>query len=65
VTEPVNCEEFPRLRELALRLIEPGPKAARVSASECHEISEGLLALIEEVKYLRDRRDEHARAHTW
>lgn len=37
-----------RLRELASRLVAGGPKAAHVSASECHEIAEGLVELIDE-----------------
>ena len=40
-----------RLRELVTRLVASGPKAAHVSASECHEITDGVLELLEE----RDR----------
>jgi hypothetical protein len=40
-------EEAPRLRELALRLCAPGPKASHVSASETHEITNGLLELLD------------------
>jgi chromosome segregation ATPase len=32
-----------RATELAVRLVKPGPKAAHVSASECHEIAEAVL----------------------
>ena len=35
----------PRACELALRLVAPGPKACAVSASECHEITEYMLAV--------------------
>lgn len=39
--------EFPlpdmRAVDLAIRLIAPGPKAAAVSASECHEITESVI----------------------
>lgn len=42
-----------RERELAGRLVAPGPKAANVSASECHEISDALLSLLDEVERLR------------
>jgi NTP pyrophosphatase (non-canonical NTP hydrolase) len=38
-----------RLRELAGRLVASGPKAGAVSASECHEISEGLIELLDEL----------------
>lgn len=34
-----------RLRELALRLVAPGPKACVVSASECHEITDAVVAI--------------------
>jgi hypothetical protein len=34
-----------RLLDLVGRLVGPGPKAAHVSASECHEIREGVLDL--------------------
>lgn len=54
-----------RLRELAERLVISGPKACGVSASECHEISEGLLELIDEVERLRRERDSFRKAHTW
>lgn len=30
-----------------------GPKASAVSASECHEISEGVIELIDEIDRLR------------
>lgn len=39
-----------RLRELAERLVAGGPKASHVSASECHEISEGVHELIDAVE---------------
>lgn len=39
-----------RLRELADRLVASGPKASRVSASECHEIREGVHELINTVE---------------
>ena len=42
-----------RLRELAQRLVASGPKACAVSASECHEISEGLIAALDEIELLR------------
>lgn len=37
---------FPDMRavDLAIRLVAPGPKAAAVSASECHEIAEFVIA---------------------
>lgn len=35
----------PRACELAHRLVAPGPKACGVSASECHEIAEYMLAV--------------------
>jgi len=54
-----------RLRELAARLVMPGPKACGVSASECHEISEGLNALIDEVEHWRRESDDFGKAHTW
>lgn len=37
-----------RLHELVIRLVASGPKAAHVSASECHEITDDVTALIEE-----------------
>lgn len=42
-----------RLQELAVRLVASGPKAHAVSASECHEISEGLLELLVQVERLQ------------
>ena len=42
-----------RLRELSTRLVASGPKAAHVSASECHEICEGMHAALNEVERLR------------
>ena len=37
---------FPDMRavDLAIRLVAPGPKAAAVSASECHEITKSVIA---------------------
>jgi NTP pyrophosphatase (non-canonical NTP hydrolase) len=37
-----------RLRDLAERLVAAGGKAEHVSASECHEISDGLLELLDD-----------------
>lgn len=51
------------LRELAERLVMSGPRA--LSASECHEISEGLIELIDEVEQLRRERDSFRKAYTW
>jgi hypothetical protein len=42
-----------RLRELAVRLVASGPKASHVSASETHEISDGLIDLLNENAKLR------------
>lgn len=50
--ERMDKEEFPRLRELATRLVASGPKASHVSASETHEISDGLTAALDEVERL-------------
>lgn len=38
-----------RLAELADRILAPGHKACAVTASECHEIAEGVHALIREL----------------
>jgi len=42
---PDGAFPFPDMRaiDLAIRLIAPGPKAAAVSASECHEITEAVI----------------------
>lgn len=53
-----------RLIELAERLVASGPKAHAVSASECHEISEGLLALIEISENLRALVDQVERSRS-
>ena len=45
-----NVESVPRLRELAKRLVAAGSKAEHVSCSETHEISEGLLQLLEDAE---------------
>ncbi len=42
-----------RLRELAERLVASGPKARAVAASECHEISEGLIDALDANTLLR------------
>lgn len=49
-----ETNETGRLRELAERLVDVGPKAAHVSASECHEIAEGLIALLDAAVRARD-----------
>jgi uncharacterized small protein (DUF1192 family) len=43
-----------RLLELAERLIAVGPKASHVSASECHEISNGVFELVAEIGRLKE-----------
>ena len=45
-------EKYARLKELADRLIQAGPKAAFVSCSETHEINEGVFELIEKIAEL-------------
>lgn len=40
-------EDSARAAELANRLIAPGPKAAQVSASETHEISDFVLSMVD------------------
>jgi hypothetical protein len=64
-TEAPEGIDTRRLRELAARLVMSGPKACGVSASECHEISKGLNALIDEVERLRREREDFGKAHTW
>jgi hypothetical protein len=46
VTTPNGAFSAPDLRavDLAIRLVAPGPKACAVSASECHEIAEAVIA---------------------
>lgn len=46
-----------RLRELADRLVDSGPKCCAVSASECHEISEGVDELLDDLAALTTERD--------
>jgi hypothetical protein len=41
-------DRFSRLRELLVRLVQPGPKAAGVSASELHEVVEDAYTLLDE-----------------
>lgn len=50
-----GASDLRRLRELAERLVAGGPKASHVSASECHEISDGMIELIDEIEQLRQR----------
>lgn len=45
---------YARLKELANRLIQEGPKANFVSCSETHEISEGVFELIEKITELEN-----------
>lgn len=48
-----------RLRELAERLVASGSKAGAVSASECHEISDGLIQLIDQIVEIERLGDPH------
>lgn len=50
-------EKPTRLAELVDRLIMAGPKAAHVSASECHEINEEAHALLAELASLKQHHD--------
>ena len=51
--ESEHDERWGRLRELLVRLVASGPKAAHVSASECHEICESGHEAIEEIEKLQ------------
>jgi hypothetical protein len=42
-----------RARELAWRMIQPGPKASHLSASECHELADEVFWLVDELRELR------------
>lgn len=53
MSERLTDEELPRLLELSARLVAAGPKASHVSASECHEISDGMDELITELRARR------------
>jgi len=46
IIDPDGEFPFPNLRavDLAIRLVASGPKAAAVSASECHEITKAVIA---------------------
>lgn len=46
-------DDTARARELAERMLEPGPKASHLSASECHELGEEVLGLVADVDALR------------
>lgn len=50
VAEKHEAADTARLRELVDRLVGPGPKASHVSASECHEIRNEVIALIDRTK---------------
>jgi hypothetical protein len=54
----IDHEEFQRLADLATRLVASGPKCCAVSASECHEISDGVDSLLTAI---RERDAEVAR----
>lgn len=41
-------ETVVRLNELAIRLVAPGPKCCAISASECHELHDGIASLTDE-----------------
>jgi len=49
--------EYDRLKELARRLCAAGEKAAHVSASECHEIYDDVLKVIEDMELFEFQRD--------
>ena len=48
-----------RLKDLAVRLVQSGPKAAYVSCSETQEISDGVFELLEENAKLQQANDEN------
>ncbi len=53
-----------RLRDLAVRLVASGPKAAHVSVSETHEISEGLIEALDHIAILRAALTAKATPHS-
>lgn len=47
--------DIARLGELAVRLVAPGPKAGHISASEIHEIADGIADLINDLATLSEK----------